>query len=588
MSGWRLDFGANVIDARRVRFRVWAPLARSVEVELYPAHGEIVRQAMSLEGDGVWSATVEAQAGALYRYRLDAHWGYPDPYSRSQPEGVHGPSQVVDPSAFGGWTDDAWRGLDVESLVIYELHVGAYTPAGTFDALIEQLDALRELGVSAVELMPVCEFPGGRNWGYDAAHLFAPASAYGGPEALRRLVDAAHARGLGVVLDTVYNHRAADGGYLPVYSEDYYTDRYETPWGHAVNFDGPNCDRVRRYYIDNALSWLHEFHIDGLRLDATHEMHDASPKHILQELADAVHSAQPGRRFLLIAEDDRRDTRLVLPSRAGGHGLDALWIDDPHHELFVLITGDRGRYHDSYQGTADELARLVNSGALFSAAPEDQPDALAAVEPWRLVWCLENHDQVGHESDGRRLSEQWGLEAYKAAYALLLFVPETPMFFMGDEFAAAAPFEYFTDLRTAPLRPAQDEATFLRSKVDLGQQARPPNDGVLRLFRELLRLRRDDPVLRARSRERLRAWPLSGKAIAVERWNDAGERRLLVANFGAQLRIEGGQLGAHEWRPQLSTAEQRFAGPSVDLASPAAQPGGVIELPAQCAVLYTT
>ncbi len=609
MTLWRPDFGANVIDDGHVRFRVWAPLARSVEVELYPSKGEIVRHAMSLEDDGVWSAAVEVQAGALYRHRLDAHWGYPDPYSRSQPEGVHGPSQVVDPSAFGGWTDDAWRGLDAESLVIYELHVGAYTPAGTFDALIEQLNALRELGVTALELMPICEFPGQRNWGYDAAHLFAPASAYGGPEALRRLVDAAHARGLGVVLDTVYNHRAADGDYLPVYSLDYYTNRYQTPWGDAVNFDGTNSARVRRYYVDNALSWLHEFHIDGLRLDATHEMHDASPKHILQELAEAVHSAQPGRRFLLIAEDDRRAMRLLLPSSAGGGGLDALWVDDPHHELFVMITGDRGRYHDSYRGSADELARLANNGALFSASPDEQPDALASLEPWRLVWCLENHDQVGNDERGRRLAEQWGIGSYKAAYALLLYVQGTPLLFMGDEFAASTPFLYFSDLRASLVASAeagrshdfqhfwkgkqpdadpQDEATFLRSKLDLAERARAPHDGVLRLFRELLRLRRDDPVLRGRSRERLRAWALSETAIAVERWTDDGERWLLTANFGVQLRIEAGQLGAHEWRPQLSTAEQRFSGPGADLASLAAGPGGVIELPAQCAVLYTT
>jgi maltooligosyltrehalose trehalohydrolase len=607
MPGWHLDFGANVIGDGHVRFRVWAPLARSVEVELYPSHGEIVRHAMSPEGDGVWSAEVDTQADALYRYRLDEHWGYPDPYSRSQPEGVHGPSQVVDPVAFR-WSDGSWRGLDPESLVIYELHVGAYTPTGTFDALIEQLDALRELGVTALELMPVCEFPGARNWGYDAAHLFAPASAYGGPEALRRLVDAAHARGLGVVLDVVYNHRAADGDYLPVYSLDYYTDRYQTPWGDAVNFDGLNSARVRRYYIDNALSWLHEFHIDGLRLDATHEMHDASLKHILQELADAVRSAQPDRRFLLIAEDDRRDIRLLLPASAGGQGLDALWVDDPHHELFVMITGDRGRYHDSYQGRADELARLVSSGALFSATPDDQPGALAALEPWRLIWCLEDHDQAGNDAEGQRLSQQFGLELYKAAYALLLFAPETPLLFMGDEFAASTPFLYFTDLRQSlvaaaeagrerdvrqfwkgkqPAFDPQDEQTFLRSKLDLAERARAPHDGVLRLFRELLRLRREDPVLRARSGERLRAWPLGEKALAVERWNDDGERRLLVANFGTQLRVEAGQLSEHEWRPQLSTAEQRFSGPGVDLASLPARPGGVIELPAQCAVLYT-
>jgi maltooligosyltrehalose trehalohydrolase len=604
---WQLQMGAQVIDGGRVRFRVWAPVARSVEVELYPWPEGIARHRMEAEGDGVWSATVEAPAGILYRYRLDEQWGFPDPYSRSQPEGVHGPSQVVDPQAFA-WGDDGWRGLDPESLAIYELHAGVYTPAGTFDAIIERLDALRDLGVTALELMPVAEFPGRRNWGYDAAHLFAPCSVYGGPEALRRLVDAAHARGLGVVLDAVYNHRAADGDYLPAYSPDYYTDRYSTPWGHAVNFDGPHSRWVRRYYLDNALYWLHEFHIDGLRLDATHEMHDSSPKHILQELADAVHG-QTSRRFLLMAEDDRRDPRLVLSPGEGGYGLDALWIDDFHHSVFVLITGDRGRYHDSYEGSAGELARLLNAGALYSTTRGDQAASLAAIAPWRLINCLENHDQVGNDAQGRRLWKQLGLEACKAAYALLLLAPGSPMLFMGDEFAASTPFLYFTDLRSGlveqatagrsqefgkfwtasgphatPRADAQVEETFRRSRLDWDEHGRPPHDGVLRLFRELLRLRRDDPVLRTQSRAHQRAEALATGVLAVERWNEQGERRRLIVNFGEATRIEYGSPGP--WRALLSTAEARFAGPGIDLDALTLLPGEAVELPAACAVLW--
>jgi maltooligosyltrehalose trehalohydrolase len=607
-QSWQLQMGAQVIEGGRARFRVWAPAARSVEVEIYPSPGGIVRHSMAAEDDGVWSATVEAPAGILYRYRLDEQWGFPDPYSRSQPEGVHGPSRVVDPRAFS-WSDDGWRGLDRESLVIYELHVGAYTPAGTFDAIIDRLDALRDLGVTALELMPVAEFPGLRNWGYDAAHLFAPCSAYGGPEALRRLVDAAHARALGVILDAVYNHRAADGDYLPAYSPDYYTDRYSTPWGHAVNFDGSDSRWVRRHYLDNALYWLHEFHIDGLRLDATHEMHDSSPKHILQELADAVHG-QASRRFLLMAEDDRRDPLLVLSSGEGGHGLDALWVDDLHHSVFVLITGDRGRYHHSYEGSAGELARLLNTGALFSTTLGDQAASLAAIAPWRLINCLENHDQVGNDAQGRRLWQQLGLEVCKAAYALLLLVPGTPMLFMGDEFAASTPFLYFTDLRSGlveqakagrsqelrqfwtvsgPLAPsladAQMEETFRRSRLDWDERDRPPHDGVLRLFRELLRLRRDDPVLRTQSREHLRAEALATGVLAVERWNERGERRRLIVNFGEATRIDHGSPDA--WRAVLSTAQARFAGPGVDLDALALRPGEAVELLARSAVLWT-
>ncbi len=610
VSRWQLEMGAEVIDGGRVRFRVWAPVARAVEVELYPWPEGIVRHRMVPEGDGVWSATVEAPAGILYRYRLDEQWGYPDPYSRSQPEGVHGPSQVVDPGAFS-WSDDAWRGLDPKSLVIYELHVGAYTPAGTFDAISEHVDALRDLGVTALELMPVAEFPGLRNWGYDAAHLFAPCSAYGGPEGLRRLVDAAHARGLGVILDAVYNHRAPDGDYLPAFSPDYYTDRYSTPWGHAVNFDGPNSRWVRRHYIDNALYWLHEFHIDGLRLDATHEMHDTSGKHILQELADAVHGAQDGRRFLLIAEDDRRDPRLVLPPSAAGHGLDALWIDDLHHSVYVLITGDRGHYHDSYEGTADELARLLSAGALYSTTQGDQAASLASIEPWRLVNCLEDHDQVGNDPQGRRLWQQFGLEACKAAYALLLLMPGTPLLFMGDEFAASTPFLYFTDLRPSlvegaqagrsqefrefwvssrsvrSVADAQVEETFQRARLQWDERDQPPHDGVLRLFGELLRLRREDPVLRMQSREHLRAKALSMKTLAIESRDERSDRRLLVVNFGEAIRIDAGGLDSNiAWHAVLSTAEERFAGPGGALDALALRPGAAVELPARSAVLW--
>ncbi|MCH8344850.1 MAG: malto-oligosyltrehalose trehalohydrolase, partial [Planctomycetes bacterium] len=291
------EFGATVIDAGRVRFRVWAPAARKVEVEIYPPPEGIVRHAMAEEGGGVWSGVADGGPGTLYRYRLDEDWGYPDPYSRSQPEGVHGPSQVVDAGVFR-WTDAGWPGLDLETLVIYECHVGVYTPQGTFDALIGQLDALRSLGVTALELMPIAEFPGSRNWGYDGASLFAPSSVYGGHEDMRRLVNAAHARGLGVILDVVYNHLGPDGNYLASYSENYFTSRHQTPWGDAVNFDGEDSGFVRRYVIDNALMWLREYHIDGFRLDATEQIYDGSDKHILQELAEVV----AGRGPLLIAE----------------------------------------------------------------------------------------------------------------------------------------------------------------------------------------------------------------------------------------------------------------------------------------------
>ena len=564
---------------------------------------------------------VEAPAGTLYRYRVNEEWGYPDPCSRSQPEGVHGPSQVVDPAVFR-WTDGGWRGPDAESLVIYELHVGTYTPEGTFDAMIGQLDGLRDLGVNALELMPVAEFPGRRNWGYDGVDLFAPASAYGGPDALRRLVDAAHARGLGIILDVVYNHLGPDGNYLRFFSPDYFTDRYRTPWGDAINFDGPNSSRVRRFFVENALYWFHEYHVDGLRLDATHNIFDQGGKHVIQELAEAVREHGPaGRRVLLIAEDERNELRLVLPREGGGYGLDALWVDDFHHSVHVLLTGEYRGYLGSYEGTAEEVARLLRVGFLYQsppAGPGETPAGVAPVIPaHQLVYSLQNHDQVGNRPFGMRLSHLVDLERYKAGSALLLLVPCTPLIFMGDEFAASAPFLYFSDHagalggrmlagRIAEFRDfwaslerewdriadPQAEETFLRSRLDLSERGRPPHGGVYRLFRELLRLRREDPVLRRQDRWRLLAEGLGTALVAVERWDEEGRRRLLLANLGEEARFDLGEqewLGEAAqriWQPLLSTAEERFAGPGADLAALTLRAGAPIVLPGGCAVLW--
>ncbi len=602
--------GARVIEGGRVRFRVPAPAARSVEVELYPPPEGIVRHPMAQERDGVWSAAVDAPPGMLYRYRLNEEWGYPDPYSRGQPEGVHGPSQVIDPGAFE-WRDGGWRGLDPESLVIYECHVGAYTPEGTFDALIGRLDALRSLGVTALELMPVAEFPGRRNWGYDGVDLFAPSSVYGGPEALRRLIDAAHARGLGVILDVVYNHLGPDGNYVPRFLPDYFTNRHQTPWGDAVNFDGANSHWTRRFAVDNALYWLHEYHIDGLRLDATHSIYDESPTHILRELGEAVREQGPaGRRALVIAEHERSDLRIILPGDAGGYGLDGLWADDFHHSVHVLLTGEKKGYLGHFEGTAEEIALLLQQGIL------SQTSETPTLPARQLVYCLQNHDQVGNRPFGERFAHLVDLERYKAACALLLLVPGTPLLFMGDEFAATTPFLFFTDHqaelaeqvaagRRAEFRDfwsreggadrlpdPQVEETFLRSKLDIGESDRPPHDGVYRLWRELLRLRREDPVLRQQDRSRLRAEAPTPALVAVARQDEDGRRLLLLANFGETVCFDVGEqawLGeaaSLAWRSLLSTAEERFAGPGGDAIAPALEPGVAVDLPPRCAVLW--
>ena len=351
--------GANLNDAGLIQFRVWAPQANKLEVETYPTPDSTLRHEMVKDEQGVWRAGLRDTAGLLYRYRLDEEWGYPDPYSRSQPDGVHGPSQVVDPSAFA-WTDDGWQGLNRDSLVIYELHVGAYTKAGTFDALIPELASLTDLGVSAIELMPVNEFPGRRNWGYDGVSLFAPSSVYGGPDGLRRLADAAHRQGLGVILDVVYNHFGPDGNYLAKYSDSYFTNRYQTPWGDALNFDGEGSEWTRRLVIDSALMWFGEYHIDGLRLDATQEIYDSSGTHILRELGEQTAKRWPsGQRPVLIAEHEQNQLRIVAPPEADGYGLDGLWVDDFHHSAHVLLTGERTGYLGRFRGTTEELASIL-------------------------------------------------------------------------------------------------------------------------------------------------------------------------------------------------------------------------------------
>ena len=621
MGDWQLEMGAQVIEGDRVRFRVWAPERKTVEVEIYPWPEGIVRHPMERDDGGVWTAEVECTPGTLFRYRLDDEWSHPDPCSRSQPEGVHGPSQVVDTSAFV-WTDGAWRGPDPHRLVIYELHVGAFTPEGTFDGVIAHLDELASLGVTAIELMPVSEFPGRWNWGYDGVDPYAPSHVYGGPEGLHHLVDAAHARGIAVILDAVYNHLGPDGNYLGAFSTSYFTDRFQTPWGDAVNFDGTDSRPVRRYFIDNALYWLHEYHIDGLRLDATHQIYDQGPKHILQELAETLREhARPDHTFLLIAEDERNELRIILPSGEGGYGLDGLWIDDFHHAVHVLLTEeDRGYFH-AYEGSAEEVAHLLRVGYLYPKPPNDRGEEPAGVAPHvpapQIIYSLQNHDVIGNRPYGLRLGELIDREGLAAAAALLLLTPCTPLLFMGSEFASSSPFLYFTDhhlelgaLVTGgrnqdfrdfwsaidpvrfPMPDPQAEETFARSHIDWSEREEPGHAEVHRLYRELLDLRREDTVLRRQDRWRMLAQAAAPNVVAVQRWSEEDDRRLLLVNFAEVTTFDAGaqewlgQSASRRWRALLSTAEERFGGPGADLAKLRLVPGRAVELPQRSATLW--
>jgi maltooligosyltrehalose trehalohydrolase len=495
---------------------------------------------MHRSSEGTFSAHVPGIGpGTRYRYRLDGEGPYPDPASRFQPEGVHGPSQVIDPNKYG-WTDHAWPGLRAEELVVYELHVGTFTPNATFSGVVEKLPYLRDLGVTAIELMPLGDFPGERNWGYDGVSIFAPARCYGTPDDLRRLVDRAHAHGLGVFLDVVYNHFGPDGAYLGLFSPFYFSRRHETPWGAALNLDGEHGAMVRAFFIENALHWTHEYHFDGLRLDATHALIDDGEPHFLAELAERVHASprRPGiRPALLVAEDHRNLATMIRPRQQGGWGLDAVWADDFHHQVRRAVAGDHEGYYRDFTGSAADLAQTVRRGWFYCgqySAHLDTPRGTDAVglSPHQFVICIQNHDQIGNRAFGDRLHHVTDgdagavaerLAAFRAASVLFLLAPETPLLFMGQEWASTSPFLYFTDHNVelgklvtegrrrefgafaafadpetrARIPDPQARATFEHSRLVWPEIEREPHASAHRLYRALLHLRRNETALRS-------------------------------------------------------------------------------------------
>jgi maltooligosyltrehalose trehalohydrolase len=492
--------------------RLWAPGASRVELIV---EGHAPRDLARLADGHFGGAWGDLRDGDRYRYRIDGRGPFPDPASRSQPDGVHAPSQLVDPRAFV-WTDASWRGVALEDLVLYELHVGTFSPEGTFAGVVAKLPILADLGVTAIELLPVASFAGSRNWGYDGTALFAPAAVYGGPDGLRALVDAAHRLGIGVVLDVVYNHFGPAGAYHTSI-DPAYGAAADGPWGLVPNLRAPGHQGVRDFFIDNALHWLHEYHLDGLRFDATHAFVDEGAPPFLDELVAAVRAATP-RPVLLMAEDDRNDRRLIEPPSAGGAGLDAVWADDIHHQIRVGVAGDRDGYYASYRGSTADLADAIAHGwfhrggvAAFHGKPRGTPtDGLPLA---RFIACLQNHDQVGNRAFGDRLHHAIDPAVWRALSVLLLTLPETPLLFMGQEWAASTPFLYFTDhegelgeavdrgrraefarfaaFQGGALPRPQDPDTFLRSRLDWSELTRDPHGSVWRLYRDALALRRE-------------------------------------------------------------------------------------------------
>ena len=602
---WRPHVGACP-DAGGVTFRVWAPARTHVELVLDPILPSSPRRRLTPAGNGMFTGTfADVAAGDMYAYVLDGEGPFPDPASRFQPQGVHGFSAVVDPHAYT-WSDQAWHGVPLREVVIYELHVGTFTPAGTFAGVTERLPYLAELGVTVVELMPVADFSGSRNWGYDGVSLFAPSRAYGVPDDLRRLVDTAHGLGLAVLLDVVYNHFGPDGAYGSLFSPFYLSKRHRSPWGAAVNLDGKGSTQVREFFIENALHWLHEYHFDGLRLDATHGLLDDSPRHFVAELADRVRASVPHRALLLIAEDDRNLEKIVRPPEDGGWGLDAVWADDFHHHMRRRSAGDRDGYYEDFSGIVADIAATIRQGWFYQgqfSAYRGEPRGTdpAGVPLERMVVCLQNHDQIGNRPFGERLNHQIEPALFRALSALLLCLPETPLLFMGQEWAASTRFLFFADhnvdlgrlvtegrraefsrfaafadpVTRTRIPDPQALSTFENSRLVWDERAQAPHAGVLELYRTLLRLRRTETALRPG--ERCEVVELDDACLALTR-GTGRDILLLVLCLGTARRVDLDRWRSvaptGRWEVVLTTEEARFQ----ESGDSGAVPGPTIKL----------
>jgi maltooligosyltrehalose trehalohydrolase len=591
-------------DGKGTRFAVWAPSADRVDVVLLDPDETV---ALEPRGDGMFAGdAVSAGPGRRYRYRLDGGDELPDPASALQPEGVFGPSEVVAP--WRDWTDTGWRGVPLPDLVLYELHVGTFTQEGTFDAVVPRLVELRELGVTAIELMPVSQFPGARNWGYDGVFPYAVQDSYGGPDGLCRLVDAAHGAGLAVCLDCVYNHLGPEGNVLPRFGP-VFTDRYRTPWGQAINMDGPGSDGVRTLLIGSALRFLEEYHVDALRLDAVDQIADASATHFLAELAAAVADAagRAGRPLHLIAESDLNDPRMITPRAAGGLGMDAQWSGDLHHSLHTLVTGEDTGYYGDFAGRGTRMAARAYREAFAYTGQRSRyrgrrhGASAAGVHGSRFVVFGQNHDQVGNRMLGDRLAQTAGLEAAKLMAGAVLLAPQVPLLFMGEEYAEDAPFPFFTSHAGADLIEAvrrgraeefrsfqwageppdpQSEETFRSATLRWGTRGDGAHGQVLDLYRELLRLRRELPPLRDLDPGRLEVTRTDDPAVVwMLRGDPASNTVVVCLHFGNEPRLLDVPFGG-AGRVLLDSADARFGGPGTVAAS-----GGAITAAPQSAVV---
>jgi maltooligosyltrehalose trehalohydrolase len=567
-------------------FCVWAPYARSLNVRLFDADRTIE---LEPSGGGYYRSVIEdVDPGADYIFRLDNIKERPDPASRYQPRGVFGPSRVFNPSGLV-WQDQEWHGLKLKDYVLYELHVGTYTPSGTFDELCESIADLKSLGITAVELMPLAQFPGSRNWGYDGAFPFAVQNSYGGPEGLQHFVNACHCEGLAVVLDVVYNHFGPEGNFLGDFGP-YFTDRYKTPWGQAVNFDGPHSDDVVRFFMENALYWLDNFHIDALRLDAIHGIFDHNARPFLSLLSAAVaeFANRAHRPAYLIAESDLNDPAFVRDQRAGGYGLHAQWNDDFHHSLHALQTAEKTGYYRDF-GSLSDLKTAIQNGYVYSgqysAFRQRRHGAPpTGIRPSQLVVFSQNHDQVGNRGLGERSGSLISFEAQKLSAAVVLLSPNIPLLFMGEEYGETAPFLYFTDHSDPALGRAvsegrqsefssfhangtvpdpQSPSTFIKSKLNRGLRRQGRHMVLWGLYQELINLRKTHPSFT----------DLDGAAIKVSTFGDclavrrsyANSSLTLICNFGDEMELYDAPVLSEGWHKLLDSAESKWMGPGASI-----------------------
>jgi maltooligosyltrehalose trehalohydrolase len=598
-----------------VSFRVWAPEHKRVAVVIESS--DPAEFLLDAEGDGYFSGTrPHTRAGMLYALRLDGPEKlYPDPASRFQPQGHDGPSQIVDPDSYR-WADGTWKGSGRRGQVIYEMHIGTFTPEGTWRAAAGALSWLAELGVTLLEVMPVGEFPGRFGWGYDVIHYFAPTRLYGTPEDMRAFVDTAHGLGLAVILDVIYNHCGTIGCFLPAFASHYFSRRYRSEWGHALNFDGENAAGVREFFTTNADYWIREFHLDGFRLDATQSILDQSQPHILAAITARAREAAGRRAIYIAGENEPQHVQLLERPDRGGYDLDALWNDDFHHTARVAVTGRTEAYYSDYRGTPQEFVSAAKRGFLYqgqyhSWQKQSRGSPTTGLAPERFITFLQNHDQVANSTRGLRLHQLASPGRYRAATALLLLAPQTPLLFQGQEFSASSPFLYFAD--NAPenaeavskgrrefllqfpsiaagghallVDPASPEA-FERSKLDLLE--RETHTSAVALHRDLLALRRSDPVFAAQAAA-VDGAVLSAEAFVLRFFGSNGEDRLLIVNFGIELALSVvpepllAPPRSHQWTLLWSSEDTAYGGDG----SAAPSSSGSWHVPAHAAIVLT-